>query len=82
VCVYKNLFQRKPLFLYALEAFISIKYVKKIAVVVDDVENAKSSVQEKSLLGLQKVVFVRGERTRHRSIKAGLQELYKHHKGC
>ncbi|KAJ1520523.1 hypothetical protein ONE63_003645 [Megalurothrips usitatus] len=64
----------KPLFLYALEAFEKISYVRHIVLVVDDPSNVEPFLQETNS---HKVVVVQGESTRHRSIRAGLQALTK-----
>ncbi|XP_034234957.1 D-ribitol-5-phosphate cytidylyltransferase-like isoform X1 [Thrips palmi] len=64
----------KPLFLYALEAFEKISYIRRIALVVDDPGHVEALLQESNC---HKVLVVQGESTRHRSIRAGLQALTK-----
>ncbi|XP_063216694.1 D-ribitol-5-phosphate cytidylyltransferase-like isoform X2 [Bacillus rossius redtenbacheri] len=66
----------KPLFMYALEAFDQLPYVKRIALVVDKHEQVRSWIQEFGV-NEEKITVVKGEATRHRSIRAGLQSLQK-----
>ncbi|XP_073971937.1 D-ribitol-5-phosphate cytidylyltransferase-like isoform X2 [Rhodnius prolixus] len=70
---------KKPLFIYALEEFLSIRYVKKISLVVDNIEMTTDILKEFGLADSQKVSVVFGDKTRHRSIKAGLLELQRHY---
>ncbi|XP_024216228.1 D-ribitol-5-phosphate cytidylyltransferase isoform X2 [Halyomorpha halys] len=65
----------RPLFLYAVEEFRSLKYVKKISLVVDNVEHVLNILQEYGLSECPKILLTAGSSSRHRSIKAGLQEL-------
>uniref|UniRef100_A0A1B6DTQ5 2-C-methyl-D-erythritol 4-phosphate cytidylyltransferase-like protein n=1 Tax=Clastoptera arizonana TaxID=38151 RepID=A0A1B6DTQ5_9HEMI len=73
---YQKIFD-KPLLLYAIEEFNKITYIKKIALVVDNLEKVKAILQEFGLENAHKIFLVKGELTRHRSIRAGLQELQK-----
>lgn len=66
---------------YALEGFLNIKWVTRIALVVDNPEKVVPMLQEYGFSNTQKVTVVKGELTRHRSIKAGLQELHKKFSG-
>ncbi|XP_075231136.1 D-ribitol-5-phosphate cytidylyltransferase-like [Lycorma delicatula] len=67
----------KPLFLYAVDRFASFPWVKKIALVVDNIDKVNAILQETGFSHIQKIKLVKGESTRHRSIRAGLQELEK-----
>ncbi|PSN56951.1 hypothetical protein C0J52_07429 [Blattella germanica] len=66
----------KPLFLYALEEFRRLQWVKKIVLVVDNPEHVKGLLEE-SHANSEKICVVQGENTRHRSIRAGVQALQK-----
>lgn len=66
--------------LYALEEFLNINWISRVALVVDSPERVQVILQE-SGCGSQRVVIVKGEVTRHRSIKAGLLELQKQFRG-
>lgn len=66
----------KPLFLYALEEFNRMQWVKKIILVVDNPEHVQGLLEE-SHANREKVSVVQGENTRHRSIRAGVQALQK-----
>ncbi|XP_069674530.1 D-ribitol-5-phosphate cytidylyltransferase-like [Periplaneta americana] len=66
----------KPLFLYALEEFNRLQWVKKIVLVVDNPEHVQGLLEE-SPSSKEKVSVVQGENTRHRSIRAGMQALQK-----
>uniref|UniRef100_A0A0A9Y6P3 2-C-methyl-D-erythritol 4-phosphate cytidylyltransferase-like protein n=1 Tax=Lygus hesperus TaxID=30085 RepID=A0A0A9Y6P3_LYGHE len=68
---------KKPLFLYAVEAFSSLDYVKKIVLVADNVEKMTGCLLEFGLAENNRILVTRGCTTRHRSIKKGLQELEK-----
>lgn len=65
----------KPLFLYPLEELLSLKFIRKVVMVVDNIERTTSVLQEHGLADCQKITLVLGAASRHRSIKAGLQEL-------
>lgn len=67
----------RPLFLYAVEEFRSLNYVKKISLVVDNVEHVSNILQEHGLGECQKIMLTSGSSSRHRSIKAGLQDLHR-----
>ncbi|XP_071443681.1 D-ribitol-5-phosphate cytidylyltransferase-like [Hetaerina americana] len=66
----------KPLFLYALEEFDRIPWVKSMVLVADSVERARGLLDECGSVG-RKVAVVQGETSRHRSIRAGLLALQK-----
>ncbi|KAK9504429.1 hypothetical protein O3M35_010763 [Rhynocoris fuscipes] len=66
--------------MYALEEFLSIRYVKKISLVVDNIEMATDILQQYGLGDSQKISLVYGDKTRHRSIKNGLHDLQRYHK--
>lgn len=66
--------------LYALEEFLNINWISRVALVVDSPERVQTILQE-SGCGSQRVVTVKGEATRHRSIRAGLLELQKQFPG-
>ncbi|KAF6206081.1 hypothetical protein GE061_017306 [Apolygus lucorum] len=68
---------KKPLFLYAVEAFFSLDYVKKIVLVADNVERMTGCLLEFGLHDNSRILVTKGGTTRHRSIKKGLQELEK-----
>lgn len=67
--------------LYALEEFLDIKWVMRIILVVDRPENVRVLLQESGCFNSSKILIVKGEDTRHRSIKAGLSELQKQFPG-
>ncbi|XP_046683756.1 D-ribitol-5-phosphate cytidylyltransferase-like isoform X1 [Homalodisca vitripennis] len=67
----------KPLMFYPLETFLDNLWVTRVALVVDNVEKVKAMLQECGCSNIQKVTVVKGENTRHRSIRAGLLELHK-----
>jgi 2-C-methyl-D-erythritol 4-phosphate cytidylyltransferase len=71
--------QGKPLFLYALEEFNRIQWIKKIILVVDNPEHVQGLLEE-SHASREKVSVVQGEHTRHRSIRAGVQALQRNGK--
>lgn len=71
--------QGKPLFLYALEEFNRMQWVKKIILVVDNPEHVQGLLEE-SHANKEKVSVVQGEHTRHRSIRAGVQALQRNGK--
>lgn len=65
----------KPLLLYAVEQFLSFSWVKKLALVVDNIEKAHAIIQEAGLDSCKRLLLVKGGPSRHRSIHAGLLEL-------
>ncbi|XP_039300314.1 D-ribitol-5-phosphate cytidylyltransferase-like isoform X2 [Nilaparvata lugens] len=65
----------KPLLLYAVEQFLSFSLVRKIALVVDNIEKAHTILQEAGLDGCKRLILVKGGPSRHRSIQAGLLKL-------
>ncbi|KAJ9593408.1 hypothetical protein L9F63_015034 [Diploptera punctata] len=69
----------KPLFLYALEEFRRFQWIKRIVLVVDNPEHVQGLLEE-SHANREKVCVIKGDSTRHRSIRAGVQELQKN--GC
>lgn len=71
--------QGKPLFLYALEEFNRMQWVKKIILVVDNPEHVQGLLEE-SHANREKVSVVQGEHTRHRSIRAGVLALQRNGK--
>ncbi|XP_066994862.1 D-ribitol-5-phosphate cytidylyltransferase [Anabrus simplex] len=66
----------RPLFMYALEGFECLSWVKRIAVVVDNPEHVQGLL-EASNIDREKILVVRGGQTRHRSIRAGVHALQK-----
>ncbi|GLH12286.1 Isoprenoid synthase domain-containing protein [Gryllus bimaculatus] len=66
----------RPLFLYALQEFLAVPWVKKIALVVDNPDHACRFLEE-TCFDKDKLIVVQGEHTRHRSIRAGVQEILK-----
>ena len=73
------LLQGKPLFLYALEEFKRFQWIKKIVLVVDNPEHVQGLLEE-SRVNREKICVVKGDNTRHRSIRAGVKELQKNGK--
>ncbi|GLH12287.1 D-ribitol-5-phosphate cytidylyltransferase [Gryllus bimaculatus] len=63
----------RPLFLYALQEFLAVPWVKKIALVVDNPDHACRFLEE-TCFDKDKLIVVQGEHTRHRSIRAGCSE--------
>lgn len=66
---------------YALEGFLNTKWITRIALVVDNPEKVVPLMQEFGYSNVQKVMIVKGQLSRHRSIKAGVQELHKQFTG-
>lgn len=64
-----------------MEEFLHLKYVKKIALVVDNIEKVTSILKEHNLSECHKILLVLGESSRHKSIRAGLKELQLSEKG-
>ncbi|XP_014246359.1 D-ribitol-5-phosphate cytidylyltransferase-like [Cimex lectularius] len=70
----------KPLFLYSLEEFLASRYIKRIALVVDDVSRVNDLLLKHDLNDTDRVSVVQGsDRSRHASIKLGLQHIEKKH---
>ncbi|BES96042.1 Isoprenoid synthase domain containing [Nesidiocoris tenuis] len=68
---------KKPLFLYAVEAFLALDYVKKIVLVADNVGRMSTCLLDAGLGEDDRILVTGGDTTRHRSIRKGLQELQK-----
>lgn len=65
------------MFLHAVEEFVNIPWVKKVALVADNPDSVQTILEEYRINNGDKVIVVKGEQTRHRSIKAGLHILQK-----
>ncbi|KAL0271214.1 UNVERIFIED_CONTAM: hypothetical protein PYX00_008384 [Menopon gallinae] len=71
----------KPLFMFCVEEFYRLPFVKKICLVSDRVEYVQSLVEE-NFKKQDKIVVVNGGQTRHISIKNGLTEISKSDAFC
>lgn len=68
--------QGKPLFLFCVEEFYKLPFIKKICLVSDRVEHVQNILEE-NFLRQDKIIVVNGGNSRHISIKNGLTELAK-----